>query len=97
MYFYAESTKNKENTDILGFFYKENKRKRDRLRFRTLYCKENKSRYQFLKETPFVIPTKTEIHRKEENIYIFLRGKLYDQGRKENADNQINKINRIFS
>jgi hypothetical protein len=50
-----------------------------------------------LKETPFVIPTKIEIHRKEVNIYAFLRGKLYDQGRKENADNQINKINRIFS
>ena len=97
MYFYTESTKNNGNTDILGFFYKENKRKTDRLRSMTLYCKENKSRYQFLKEKPFVIPMKTEIHRKEENIYAFLRAKLYNRGRKENADNQINKHNRIFS
>ena len=82
MYIYAESTKNKENTDILGFFYKENKRKTDRLRSMTLYCKENKSRYQFLKEKPFVIPTKTEIYKKEENTYAFLQGKLYNRGRK---------------
>ena len=63
----------------------------------TLCYKEKKSRCHFLKENPFVIPMKTEIHRKEENIYAFLRAKLYNRGRKENADNQINKHNRIFS